>query len=172
MRSIISICSTVLLGAIAVSLSASQGTQQTGAEESRWQKVDTLAFSILAPSGWKFRQLEGVDSYVVEFAGDGIVLRFDFGGHSNPLKEEKKPAYVVVHESIAGLSAKIVSPTTPGHGITGVYFPKTFGSNKLCLFGQDLTSTQQELALKIFKTVRFGHTVPPVVPPPPAKDEQ
>jgi hypothetical protein len=49
--------------------------------------------------GWEFHQLTGIDSYVGEFVGDSIVLRFDFGGYSNPLKEEKKTAYVVVQKA-------------------------------------------------------------------------
>ena len=133
-----------------------------------WHKVDAGPFSILAPSGWEFHQLVGVDSYVGEFVGDGLTLRFDFGGYSNPLKEEKKPAYVVVHKSIGGFRAKVVSPRTPGHGITGAYFRNVGLSNALCLFGQDLTSTQQELALKIFEAIRFGGPMPRyVIPPPP-----
>jgi hypothetical protein len=118
--------------------------------------------------GWKFHQLPGVDSYVGEFVGDGVVLRFDFGGYSNPLKEEKEPAYVVVHMSIGGFRAKIVSPKTSGHGVTGVYFRNVGQSNRLCLWAKDLTSTQRELALKIFETVRFGGAVPGYVVPPPA----
>jgi hypothetical protein len=138
-----------------------------------WHEVDAGAFSLSAPMAWEILQLQGVDSYVGEFVGGGVVLRFDFGEYSNPLKEEKKPAYVVVHKSIGGLRAKIVSPKTPGHGVTGIFFPSTFGSNKLCLFGQDLTSTQQELALKIFETIRFGGPVPRYfLPPPPPKNEQ
>jgi hypothetical protein len=162
----------VPIGALAVLLSASQGVQRSGAEQSGWQEVDAGAFSILAPSGWKFHQLHGVDSYVGEFTSDDTVIRFDFGRHSDPLKEETKPEYIVVHKSIGGLQAKVVSPKTPGDGVTGIYFPKTFASNRLCLYGQDLTSAQQELALKIFETIRFGRTVPPVVPPPLAKSEQ
>jgi hypothetical protein len=140
--------------------------QQSGSEESGWQKIDAGAFSILAPSGWKFRRLQGIDSYVGEFTGSGIVLKFDFGGYSDAFREEKKPAYVVVHKSIGGIAAKIVSPEKPGHGVTGVYFPKTFGSNKLSLFGHDLTAEQQELVMQIFETIRVGSTVPPVLPPP------
>jgi hypothetical protein len=139
-----------------------------------WLKVDAGPFSILAPSGWQFRQLQGIDSYVGEFVDGSIVLTFDFGRYSNPLKEEKKPAYVVIHKSIDGRRAKIVSPRIPGHGVTGVYFRNVGDSNALTLFGQDLTSTQQELALKIFDTLRFGGPVPRyVVPPPPrAKNVQ
>lgn len=174
MRSSTSICGAVLVGLLAMPSAYHAQVQQpdpgAATAPTGWSKIDAGAFSVFAPSGWKFHQLQGVDSYVGEFTGDGIVLRFDFGGYSNSFKEEKKPTYVVVHKSIGGLPAKIVSPKTAGHGVTGIYFPRTFGSNKLSLFGQDLTSTQQELALKIFETIRFGSAVPPVVVPPPAKN--
>jgi hypothetical protein len=139
-----------------------------------WRKVDAGPFSILAPPGWEFHQLEGVDSYVGEFVGDGVVLRFDYGGYSNPLKEERKPNYVVIHKSIDGHAAKIVSPRVPGHGITGVYFRNAGNASALTLFGKDLTPTQQELALKIFETLRFGGPPPRYVvpPPPPTKNVQ
>jgi hypothetical protein len=138
-----------------------------------WYKVEAGAFSLFAPSGWEFHQLQGVDSYVGEFVGDGVVLSFDFGRYSSSLKEAKEPAYVIAHESIGGFAAKIVSPRTPGHGVTGVYFRNVGRSNGLCLWGQDLTSTQQELVLKVFETIRFGGSVPRyVVPPPSPKNVQ
>jgi hypothetical protein len=145
----------------------------TSTTPSSWYKVDAGPFSILAPPGWEFHQLEGFDSYVGEFAGDGIVLKFDFGDYSNPLKEERKPAYVITQKSIGDRRARIVSPRTPGRGITGVYIRNVGNSNALTLFGKDLTSTQQELALKIFETLRFGGPSPRyVLPPPPAKNAQ
>jgi hypothetical protein len=110
---------------------------------------------------------------VGEFVGDGIVLLFDLGAYSNPLNQEREPEYVVTHESIGGFSARIVSPKIPGHGVTGIYFPSLGGSKKLCISGRDLTSTQQELVLKIFETLRFGGPAPRyVLPPPPAKNAQ
>ena len=120
-----------------------------------WQMLETGAFSISAPSGWEFHQLMGVDSYVGEFVGDGVVLTFDFGRYSNSLKKEKKPAYVIAHESIGGFRAKVVSPRAPGHGITAVYFHNVGRSNGLCLWGRDLSAAHQELALRIFGTIRF-----------------
>jgi hypothetical protein len=132
-----------------------------------WQRVDAVAFSVAAPPGWRFHQLSGADSYVGEFLGGDIVLRFDFGSHSNPFQDVKEPAYLVLYKHIGGRRARVVSPKTPGHGITGVYFSKTFDSNKLSMFAKDLNSGQQELVLKIFDTIRFGRTVPPIVPPPP-----
>jgi hypothetical protein len=134
-----------------------------------WHKLEAGAFSLFAPWGWEFHQLQGVDSYVGEFVGDGVALRFDFGRYSSGcLNKAKKPAYVVAHESIGGFPAEIAGPRTPGHGVTGVYFRSVGRSNGLCLWGQDLTSTQQELVLKIFETIRFGGAVPrSVIPPPP-----
>jgi hypothetical protein len=111
---------------------------------------------------------------LASFVGDGIVLEFDFGDYSNPLKEEKKPAYVITHKSIGGRRAKIVSPRTPGHGVMGAYFRNAGNASALTLFGHDLTSTQPELALRIFETLQFGGPPPRYVlpPPPPAKNVQ
>jgi hypothetical protein len=67
------------------------------------------------------------------------------------MEEEKKPAQVVIHKPIGGRRAKVVSPRTPGHGTTGVYFRNVGDSNALTLFGHDVTSTQQELVVKILR---------------------
>jgi hypothetical protein len=48
----------------------------------------------------------GVDSYVGEFVGDGIVLTFDFGRYSTGLRKAKKPAYIITKESVGELSAR------------------------------------------------------------------
>jgi hypothetical protein len=127
---------------------------------------------LFAPSEWEFHQLQGFDSYVGEFVGEGVVLTFDLGPYSSPLTEAKEPTYVIAHKSIGGFSAKIVSPRTPGHGLTAAYFRNVGYSNALCLWGKDLTSEQQELALKIFDTLRFGGPVPRYVLPPPPKNVQ
>lgn len=146
----------------------SEGGHKESNAPSSWRKLDAGPFSILAPAGWEFHQLAGVDSYVGEFVGDGVSLTFDFGRYSNPLEEEKT-TYVIINKSIGGRRAKIVSPRTPGHGITGVYFRDVGDSNALTLFGHNLTSDQQDLVLKMFVTLRFGGPIPRyVLPPPPA----
>jgi hypothetical protein len=134
-----------------------------------WCKIDAEVFSIFAPLGWEFQQLQGVDSYVGEFVGDGIALRFDFGIHSSGyLKKTRRPAYAIARKHIGGVPAQIVSPRIPGHGLTGAYFRNVGHSNGLFVWGQDLTTAQQELVLKIFETIRFGGTAPGYVVPPPS----
>lgn len=123
-----------------------------------WQKIEAGTFSLSAPPGWEFRKRQGIDSYVGDFVGDGVILSFDFGQYSDSLSDDQGPSYFVMREFIHGSSATIVSPTTPGRGITGIYFsdvPGGMNTNKLCLIGHDLTARQQEVALKIFRTIRF-----------------
>lgn len=137
-----------------------------------WPRIVAGPFAISAPPGWKFRQLNGVDSFVGEFVGDDVVLTFDFGRYSTELRKARKPAYVITKKSIGGYAAKVVIPWTPGNGLTGVYI-RAKGHDALCLWGKNLTSTEQELALEIFETIRFrGGPMPPTVippsPPPPA----
>jgi len=73
---------------------------------------------------------------VGEFAGDGVVLDFDYGSIQTPLADDNEPTYVVTHETIGGYKARIVRPSVAGHGITGIYFPEIASGNKLCLHGQ------------------------------------
>lgn len=135
-----------------------------------WHKLDAGPFSILAPSGWEFHQLMGVDSYVGEFVGDGVNLTFDFGRYSTELRHAKKPAYIINEKSIDGRAAKVVSPRTPGNGITGILV-RLDSHDALCLWGKNLSVEQQALALKIFETLQFGGPMPPsVIPPPSAKN--
>jgi hypothetical protein len=121
-----------------------------------WHRLNAGYFSVYAPPGWTFHKLQGVDSYVGEFVGDGTRLKFDYGLWSSPLDEAHGPKYAVDEESIGGYRAKIVSPRVPGQGVTGIYFPKITEKNKHCLYGQNLSASHQELALRIFRTIRFG----------------
>ena len=137
-----------------------------------WHKLDAGPFSILAPSGWEFHQLVGIDSFLGEFVGDGVTLRFDYGRYSNGyLKNAKKPAHIISKRSIGGHSASVANPRRPGSGLTGVYV-RLKGHNGLWLWAKDLTSAQQELVLKMFETLRFGGPMPPYVVPPPPPEPQ
>jgi hypothetical protein len=150
------VLAAILLATESLSTVGCSSVSQKGAPPiSGWLTVEAGAFSIYAPPGWEFHRLQGIDSFVGEFVGDGVVLRFDFGSYSNALDEAHEPTYLVAHESIGGHKAKIVSPRIPGHGITGIYFPEITRGNRLCLYGQNLTDAQQELALRVFRTIRF-----------------
>ncbi|MEK9156814.1 MAG: hypothetical protein AAB448_01605 [Patescibacteria group bacterium] len=122
-----------------------------------WQFVDTNSFTLSLPPGWEFNALPGIDSYVGEFVGDEVTLGFDYGWYSNSLAEDGDTDYVITYEIIGGHSAKLVVPVVGGSGTTGVYF-EDLGSNKmdrLQISGENLTTFQQDVALRIFRTLQF-----------------
>ncbi len=126
-----------------------------------WQEIETRNFIISLPPGWKFNQLQGIDSYVGEFVGEGMQLIFDYGWYSGDASQNN-PSYQVTIETIDGLEARLYS--SPAIKNAGVYFGNVDGSqvvqglgtpNRLSLYGSGLTTEQQELALDIFRTIRF-----------------
>src|ERR1700742_4140019 len=77
-----------------------------------WKKLNAGGFSIYVPPGWEFHMKRGGDSYLGDFSGDAIVLRFDFGRYSDDLREATEPKYAVTQEKIDGRDTKIVFPHT------------------------------------------------------------
>ena len=136
-------------------LARSSTTQEQQAIPDGWIKLDAGAFSLLGRKGWEFQREQGIDSYVGRFSSGDMKLEFDYGLYSSPLDDAKDPKYSIAHEIVDGREARIVCPRTPGHGVTGIYFRKTEGKNKLCLWGQDLNKSNQELAMRMFRTIRF-----------------
>lgn len=120
-----------------------------------WQFVDANSFMLSLPPGWKFNKLQGIDSYVGEFVGDGARLGFDFGWYSNSLAEDNDSNHIVTYETIDGYRAKIVIPRITGSGTTGVYFGNLGNQNRFNLYGTNFSSSQQETALKIFRTLKI-----------------
>lgn len=126
-----------------------------------WRSVDTGLFSVVLPPGWQYVPAQGIDSFVGSFAGDGVRLSFDYGWYSNSLAFDDDPTYRVHWESIGGREAKIVYPKA-GSGQTGIYFPDVGQTNGALdmptrhnLVGEDLTAEQREIALQIFRSMRF-----------------
>lgn len=132
-------------------------TPTTNEMLTNWQFVDANSFTLSLPPGWKFNKLQGIDSYVGEFVGDGAKLGFDYGRYSSPLAEDNDPDHIVTYETIDGHRAKIVVPKVTGDGTTGVYFADLGGKQKtrLQISGRDLTKSQQETALKVFRTIKI-----------------
>ncbi len=130
----------------------------TNGTPTNWQFVDANFFTLSLPLSWKFNKLQGKDSYVGEFVGDGAKLGFDYGWYSDSLAEDNDPNHTVTYETIGGYRAKIVVPKVAGNGTTGVYFGDLGGGaqkTRFEIFGYNLTASQQETAVKIFRTLKF-----------------
>lgn len=140
-----------------VAIAVADCFKQDGEKEvvqSSWQVVDAGPFTVSLPPGWQFNKLQGIDSQIGEFVGDGTKLMFDFGWYSNPLADDDDEKYAVSYEKINGRRAKVVTPKAGGK-ITGVYFGDLDNGNKLEISGRNLAPAQQKTALAIFRTIRI-----------------
>jgi len=132
---------------------------------STWVSVNNQEFSVLLPPGWAYEPRQGIDSFVGAYVGDGVELTFDYGIYSDPLSFEGDPSYDVHEETIGGVTAKIVR-AKGASGITGVHFARIEkfafpGDNiafdvRLTIVGRDLTPEQLEIAMQVFRSIRFA----------------
>ena len=122
-------------------------------------------FYLHLPPGWRWKEGQGLDSYVGEVTGDGIQLMFDYGGFSSTLDPRDDPEhdYAVTHEDIGGFEAKLLISLNDRAGYTGVYFQipvsqisgKDRGYISLNLVGEGLTQEEQHTAISVFRGIRF-----------------
>ena len=126
---------------------------------------DGEVFSVMLPPGWELTAGHGIDSYVGEIRGDGVLLSFDIGWYSHEPRPERDPHndYVVLHEDIDGHRAKLVLAADPptrrkeNHwAATTVYFGHLPKQNRFLIAGEGLTWEQQKTAIAIFRSVRFA----------------
>ena len=122
-------------------------------------------FSIMLPPGWEITTTHGIDSFVGEIRGEGILLRFDLGWYSQEPQPERDPQneYIVLRETIGGNEAKLVLAADPPEergedhrAVTAVYFGHLHERNRLVMAGEGLTREQQETAAAIFRSTRIG----------------
>lgn len=147
----------IFLCAMAIAVEACFRQAQNGEKEVAqpdWQVVDAGPFTVSLPQEWQFNKLQGIDSQIGEFVGDGARLSFDFGWYSNPGADDDDENHFVNYEMINGRKAKLVTPKSGGT-ITGVYFRNLESRNSLSISGENLTPAQQETALAIFRTIQI-----------------
>jgi hypothetical protein len=124
-----------------------------------WHAVDAGTFTVALPPGWEYRPLQGIDTLVGEFAGDGVTLTFDHGIFAGgPPTTDRE--HFIQHETISGYHAQIIYPR-PGTGgeTTGVFFVDDIvyagDPTRFNLTGQNLNAAQRETAIAIFRSIRF-----------------
>jgi hypothetical protein len=127
---------------------------------STWHSVDTGPFSVLLPPGWEYVRAQGVDSFVGSFVGDGITLGFDYGMYGGAPRPDD-PNLSMHDETVGGYTARLFFPKADGDGASGIFVRTVdaappFGYPvALVLSGYGLSSDQQQVALQIFRSIRF-----------------
>ena len=66
-----------------------------------WQRIETEFFSFSIPANMKNNDVRGIDSYVMQFENDEIILDLDYGMHSTTMEysassfESKKDSIII-----------------------------------------------------------------------------
>jgi len=149
----------------------------------QWQEarmfVSGDGFSLMLPPGWELRRGHALeDASVGDIAGDGVRLTYYYGPHTDTsLVWAEDPEHVLSQEEINGRKVQLARPKYGTEGTTGMSAasgddcrPRGSGRVKLEISGRHLTPEQQDIALKMFRTIKivFQNEIKPDAPPPAA----
>ncbi|MFA6529214.1 MAG: hypothetical protein WCT46_06815 [Candidatus Gracilibacteria bacterium] len=125
---------------------------------SDWAMLDQGDFTLYAPSGWLLTPEQGIDSYVGTVSGNGINLKYAYGDNVAALSSDSEyvaSEYSVTNDTFNSQMVTIYTPKLSGTGNMEIYFESPRGEGNFILFGENLTSDQEALALQIFDTINF-----------------
>ncbi|MFA4814822.1 MAG: hypothetical protein WC924_02350 [Candidatus Gracilibacteria bacterium] len=124
-----------------------------------WEMLDQGDFTLYAPSGWALTPEQGIDSYVGTISGDGMSLKYAYGENVGALSYNSEYLVseynVMAYETFDEHEVVIYTPKILGEGNTEIDFESPRGEGNFILFGENLTSEQEEVALQIFGTIYF-----------------
>ena len=115
--------------------------------------IDFDLFSIILPTDFKYKRIDGIDSFVGEIKNGKSTFFFDYGWYSYSLTEENKERQLFATDTINGKIAYLTKPKTTGNGTIGIYIEKAFKENRFNLIGKGIQN--EELILDIFKSIKF-----------------
>ena len=115
--------------------------------------IDFDLFCIILPNDFKYKKVDGIDSFVGEIKNGKSKFIFDYGWYSYSLTEENKESQLFATDTINGKIAYLTKPKTIGNGTIGIYIENAFKKNRFNLIGKDIKN--EELILDIFKSIKF-----------------
>lgn len=164
-KTAMTLLATFIIGAVLTSCEANDtatstpSSTPTAPSNWTWSDLGSDRFTIALPLGWTTNPQQGIDSFVGEIRGDGVVLNWDLGWYSSDLPFDGDPAYVISVEEISEREAKLVRSTAKG--AAGVFFPFYEGGDpdgpsptRLTIYGEDLSPQQTETVFEMFRTIK------------------
>ncbi len=154
--------SLVILGILIVGASGYVLGVRNSTNSANWKLIETSGYFVSLPANWKYKTEQGMDSAVGKFIGDGAVLNSDYGLYGGSAIKDGDQNHTITYEVIDGRQARIVISKTESNGTTEIYFPTVKVNDKLpgmptklIVRGVNLTKSQQETVVKIFRTIDF-----------------
>ncbi len=121
---------------------------------SSWKGYNTRYFTIAIPKTWTITNHTATSGTITNASGS-VMLTYTVGVGDSTLDELPKDYYITSHEWVDGVRTFFVRPRGLGADITGAYYKRLPWQKKMTIIGHDLTTTQQQTAFAIFRTVRF-----------------
>lgn len=136
---------------------------QSDVSWNQWRKIELESFSFLVPVEMQSREGKGIDSAIWKFGNDSIEITIDLGrysGKSSVYKDEQN--YRESHVRIDGKKVTMVffRSSEPLDAVrpyvVAAYFSNIDSNRtKLSFFATCTSPRQQQVAQKIFKSVKF-----------------
>jgi hypothetical protein len=135
------------------------------ADDDDWATIDTGPFTFLAPTTLVAKSVQGIDSLVGKYTNQTIILSYDFGLSSDPLRRrferDKLPGYEEQNLIIDGKKAVIVAFPGPirewSHQYTkSIHFTDVGdGRNKLTVSASGKTTNDLVTLQRVFESIRI-----------------
>ncbi|WP_299889318.1 hypothetical protein [uncultured Lacinutrix sp.] len=128
--------------------------------QEKLKTIETLGFNITVPETWKYNRLIGLDSFVGEFIGTNIHLKFDMStnGYASNLNGYKKDLknYTVEFDTIGDYARKIIIPkNNNSKNIIGMYISNITSKFDFKISGYNLDINQVKTIITAFKSIEI-----------------
>jgi len=134
----------------------------TGPQKETWQTLDFGRFQLKAPPDWKMIKLQGIDSYVGGLTNNKDTLTFDYGTYEVDLEEEPGQ-YRIAEDTVNSVMAVMMIPAGDTPGRVSMQLQPRNDKNKFTIWGHHIH--EQDVILKIYKSIVFEHSDTAVNPP-------
>jgi len=122
-----------------------------------WHKENLGAFTVFLPPKMKYIKQEGIDSFVGEFQGKSLTLRFDYGGYSQTTASYNESGGRGIIRRFL-IDARQVDFVYPDSGFMAFFQPEYAGAFSLSMHATTESRKDIETAELIMRTLRFVKT--------------
>jgi hypothetical protein len=122
-----------------------------------WVQVNAQGhFTFWVPSTLAEEQVQGIDSYVGQWSGSGVYVKFDYGMYSGGIDSAIQTLpHTAVSDSTSGREGTIVTCTEDGSHIATLYVPQVNAQDRLTFTAGSSSEGPLDIPLTIVKSVRF-----------------
>lgn len=120
-----------------------------------WEELDVGSFRVMVPPGWEYIEGQGMDTIIGVITNGTQNLGFEYGWWAGSLDRWRGPDFDRTCLIIDGHAAIVISEDSPTRQAVGIDVPFLPLSSRLTIAGVIETPEQKQVALGIFKSIRW-----------------